>query len=151
VCITGIEAPKSTVAGTPTAITIKARNFGVTAAEGYFSVSFPSGVSTARAVDSDIQMKAGVKGAAWKSGNVILDYPIVEGYVYGSPWPTNKIHRLTVEFTPTGPGFIQFYVAASAKLSNRPFVMDPRPEPQIVRDQRDEPVYCGVMAVKPKP
>jgi hypothetical protein len=82
---------------------------------------------------------------------VILDYPIVEGYVYGSTWPTGKIHRLIVEFTAIRPGFIQFYVSASAKLSNRPFVTDPRPGVQVVRDQRDEPVYCGVMEVKSQP
>jgi hypothetical protein len=151
VCITSIEAGQSTMVGKPTQITIKARNFGLTAVEGYFSVSFPSGVSVARAVESDIQTKTGTKGGAWKSGNVILDYPIVEGYVYGSTWPTGKIHRLIVEFTAIRPGFIQFYVSASAKLSNRPFVTDPRPGVQVVRDQRDEPVYCGVMEVKSQP
>ncbi len=111
---------------------------------GTFPCHFPRGVSVASAAESDIQTKTGHKGSKWKSGQVILDYPIVEAYVYGPPgWPMKKSHHLTVEFTPNRPGFLQFYFAASAKSSNQPFVNDPMPGPRSIRDQRDEPVYCG--------
>jgi len=41
--ITGVEAPDSTIVGKPVLIEIKAKNFGLDAEEGYFSVSFPAG------------------------------------------------------------------------------------------------------------
>jgi hypothetical protein len=149
VAITSVEAPDSTIVGKPTLIEIKAKNFGLDAGEGYFSVSFPAGVAVARAAKSDIQTKTGRKGNEWKSGQVILDYPIVEAYVYGPPgWPTKKSHHLTVEFTPDRTGFLQFYYGASAKANTRSFVNDPVPAHRFIKDQRDEPVYCGVIEVK---
>lgn len=150
--ITCVDAPDSAIVGRPTLITIKAKNSGLDAGEGYFSVSFPSGVSLAKAAKSDVHTTLGSKDGKWKGGQVILSYPIVEASVCGPlGWPKNRSHYLTVEFTPNRPGFLQFYFAASAKLSNRPFVTDPNPGIGMIQDQRDEPVYCGVIEVKSQP
>jgi hypothetical protein len=151
VAITSIRAPASIVLGESGQIEIKAKNLGLDATQGYFSVSFPEGVSSAIAVGSDIQTKEGHKTTRWKSGQVILDYPIVEAFIYGSPgWPSNKSHHLTAKFTPNRAGFLQFYFSASAKLASQPFITDPAPGIHTIVDQRDEPVYCSVIEVKPR-
>ncbi len=150
--ITSVEAPASAVVGKPICITVKAKNFGLGATQAYFSLSFPSGVSAAAAAKSKLQTKVGAKGDSWTSGEVVLDYPIVEAFVYGASeglhrWLTNKSHFLTAEVTPSRRGLMQFYVSASAQSGDQPFVNDPRPELGALLDQRDEPVYCGIIEV----
>ncbi len=147
--IFSVDAPDSAVVGKPVHITVKAKNFGLAASQTYFSLSFPSGVSVGAAT-SDLQTKMGVKGKSWKSGQVILDYPIVEAFVYKPPaeqpgWPGKISHFLTVEITPVCCGLMQFYASASAKSGDKPFVNDPKASAML--DQRDEPVYCGVIEV----
>jgi hypothetical protein len=151
--ILNVDAPESSVMGNPVRITIKAKNFGLGASQAYFSVSFPAAVRLATAVESDLATKVGKKGDHWKSGSVILDYPIVEAYVQKSPseasaWPKNQSHFLTAECTPTLPGLMQFYVSASAKSGDQNFVNDPKAS--SVLDQRDEPIYCGIVEIHSK-
>jgi hypothetical protein len=152
--IMSVEPPESPVVGEPFHITIKAKNFGLGASQAYFSISFPSGIETAKALKSDIDTKVGKKGDAWKSGSVILDYPIIEAFVYKPPneasgWPKNRSHFLTVEATASRAGLLQFYVSASAKVGDQPFVNDP--EMSSTLDQRDEPIYCGIIEMEEKP
>ncbi len=148
--ITSLEAPTSAIVGQQLNITIKAKNFGSDAAQAYFSLSFPS-LPTVALVNSDLGTKTGVKGEHWKSGQVILDYPIAEAYVYNAPgsqgpnWLRGKTHYLIAGVTPKRRGLLQFYISASAKVGERPFVNDPKASPLM--DQREEPVYCGVIEV----
>jgi hypothetical protein len=150
--ITSVEAPASAVVGKSISITVKAKNFGLDATQAYFSLSFPSGASVSAAPKSDVRTKNDAKGDHWTSGQVILDYPIVEAYVWRAPegppgWLKNKSHSLTAEVTPSRRGLMQFYVSASAQSGHGPFVNDPKPELGALLDQRDEPVYCGIIEV----
>ena len=150
--ITGVEAPSTAVVGQLVNIRVTAKNFGATASQGYFSVSFPS-YSRAPVLKSDLpRTKTGVKGSEWSSGQVILRYPIGEALVYnpaGDPersWARHKAHFLSAEI-PERPGLLQFYVSASSKSGNGPFATDPKDGHLL--DQREEPVYCGVIDIHP--
>ena len=147
--IVDIEAPDSAVTGGLVEITIKAKNLGLHAEQGYFSVSLPSGASNPRIVSTDVHPQPGFKGDHWKSRQVILNYPILEAQVYPS-WPTKTTHQLTVSFVPRTAGLLQFYVAASSKSGSQSFVNDPPLDSRSLLDQRDEPVYCGVIEVREK-
>jgi hypothetical protein len=144
-----IQAPSTAVAGEPLRITIKARNEGTGSVTGYFSVSLPSSSTDERVVESDLKTKIGGRGTKWKGGQVILDYPILEAYESG--WPRSIAHHLTVELTPTKPGLFQYYVSASSNIGNGVFVNDPVEDSGAILDQRDEPVYCGVIGVVAAP
>jgi hypothetical protein len=151
--ITGVEAPSSAFTGEPIMISVKAKNFGPDAPQGYFSVSFPSGPSVA-ILESDVRTKIGQKRGRWKSGQVVLDYPIAEALIYVPPdstgplWRRGDTHYMTVQVAPARRGLFQFYVSASVKMSTGPFVNDPTSSAFL--DQRDEPVYSGVIEVKDK-
>jgi hypothetical protein len=150
--ITNLEAPSKEVVGRPIRITLTAKNFGAFAKEGYLAVSFPGGVSEVTIIDSDIPTKRGKQGDAWKGRQVILSYPIAEAYIYTpdkpTGWPTMIAHRLTVEVTAARHGLLQYYVSCSSKVDNGPFIYDPQRTAALL-DQRDEPVYCGVVDVQP--
>jgi hypothetical protein len=148
--ITSVEAPNSTAFGKPINITITAKNFGADAPQAYFSISLPS-CSTAPSLASDLRTKKGSKGEPWKSGQVILKYPIGEAFIYNPPrsteptWMRGKSHYLVATFIPERSGLLQFYVSASAKPDEGIFKTDPKDAEFL--DQRDEPVYCGVIDV----
>ena len=80
--IVDVEAPASGAVGHPIQISAKAKNFGADARQAYLTLSFPSGVSAATAIGSDIKTKCGQKGDSWKAGEVILGYPIAEGFIF---------------------------------------------------------------------
>jgi len=110
---------------------------------------FPSGPPDLRIV-SDIQVKLGKKGERWKAGQVVLRYSIAEMHVYGTAgqigWKENISHRVEVEFVAPRTGLFQFYVSASSKNAGQEFSYDPIDA--ALRDQRDEPVYCGVIEIQ---
>ena len=144
--ISGLEWPRRPVpTDQPIRIRVQARNFGQTAAQGYFSLSFPFGVTNVKIVESDLpDTRVGERGQRWKSDQVILDYPIAEAAVRHRPeWLTKVSHTLTVEVVPNRRGIIQFYVSSSAFSAAGQHVLDPSDTPLL--DQREEPVYCGVI------
>ena len=71
-------------------------------------------------------------------------------FAYGTAgqirWKENISHWIEVEFVASRRGLFQFYVSASSKIVQQEFSHDPANAP--LRDQRDEPVYCGVIEIK---
>jgi hypothetical protein len=114
------------------------------------SLSFPSEPAELRILGSDIQAKLGKKGESWKARQVVLRYSIAEMSVYGTAgqigWRENISHRIEVEFTAPRPGLFQFYVSASSKNAGQQFSLDPINA--ALGNQRDEPVYCGVIEIQ---
>jgi hypothetical protein len=144
-----VEWPETGTLGHPISITAIAKNLGDIALEGYLSLSFPSGMGEIQVINSDLETKAGKKGQSWCSGQVILQYPIAEAYVSPHdlhyPWCPGAAHSITVSATPLRRGLIQFFASTSFVGSELPFMHDPNESP--LRDQRNEPVYCGVIEV----
>jgi hypothetical protein len=89
----------------------------------------------------------GESGQPWKAKEVILDYPIAEVSLWkGQPvWNAKVTHSLTVEVVPERRGLIPFYISSSAFSAEGRHRLDPEDAPLL--DQRDEPVYCGVIEV----
>jgi hypothetical protein len=128
-------------------IRVVARNFGDMASEGYFSISFPGDGAQIRSVASDVSTRIGRRPEHWKGERVILQYPIAEARVQSSepPWRPEIAHFMEVEAVPNRRGLIQFYVSASSRYAKGSYYFDP--EQSLLTDQRDEPVYCGVIRV----
>jgi hypothetical protein len=148
--ISHVECPAVAIAGDLITITAHAKNFGIAAEQAYVSLSFPSEPAELRILGSDIQAKLGKKGESWKAGQAILRYPIAEMFVYGTAghtgWKENISHWMTVEFKAPRAGLLAFYVSASSEIADQQFSLDPINA--ALRDQRDEPVYCGVMEIR---
>jgi hypothetical protein len=92
----------------------------------------------------------GKKGERWKSGQVILRYPIAEMFVYGGAgqvrWAESISHSVEVECVAVRPGLLPCYASASSKNAGQEFSQDP--SNAVLMDQRDEPVYCGVIEIE---
>jgi hypothetical protein len=148
--ISHLEHPPTAIVGEPVRITAHAKNFGTAAEQAYVSLSFPSGPADPRILGSDIQVKLGKKSERWKAGQEILRYSIAEMQVYRTAgeigWKENISHRIEVEFTAPRAGLFQFYLSASSKNAGQEFSLDPMSA--AFRDQRDEPVYCGVIEIQ---
>jgi uncharacterized protein YuzE len=148
--ISHLEYPSNAITGELIRITAHAKNFGAAAEQAYVSLSFPSEPDDLRILGSDIQVKLGKKGEIWKAGQVILRYAIAEMFVYGPAgqigWRENISHWIAVEFIAPRPGLLSFYVSASSKIADQEFSQDPINA--ALRDQRDEPVYSGVIEIQ---
>jgi len=144
-----VEWPERGILGHQFSITAIAKNLGNIALEGYLSLSFPSGMGEIRVINSDLETKIGNKGQLWCGGQVFLQYPIAEAYVSPTEtyhaWQPWKAHFITVSAVPLRRGLIQFYASTSYVTSNSPFMHDP--SESSLRDQRNEPVYCGVIEI----
>jgi hypothetical protein len=134
--------------GQPFEIRLKARNNGREAHQGYFSISFPDGVDNL-SIESNTDTQLGLTGGSWSGGNLVLTYPIAEGFKYGDEpaWPSGKEYFINVRGYPKRKGLLWYYVNAScydAPLNDRRW----DPKRQILdKDQRDEDVYCGTIEV----
>lgn len=146
--ISRVSWPKQAALNQPIQITVVARNFGQMADTGYFSLSFPSGTTGVKITKSSLpSSRVGQIGQSWKSTQVILDYPIAEAFMWKSQqgWKPKGAHSLTVEVVPVRHGLLQFYVSSSTFLGDGRHRLDPPGGPLL--DQREEPVYCGVIEV----
>ncbi len=148
--ISHLDYPLTAIAGDLIRITVHAKNFGKGAEQGYVSLSFPSGPADVKILGADINVKLGKKGDGWKAGQVVLRYSIAEMHVYGTAgqigWRENISHSMEVEFIAPRAGLLQFYVSASSRNADQEFSQDPINA--TLRDQRDEPVYCGVIEIQ---
>jgi hypothetical protein len=146
---THVDFPERTTADQPVRITAHASNFGEGARQAYVSLSFPAGVDRVKIIDSDLTSKLGHKGDKWKAGQVILRYPIAEMFTYQAKdqigWKTNAAYAVTAEVATSRRGLLRFYLSASSQSGDQDFSHDPTEAP--FRDQRDIPVYCGVIEV----
>lgn len=148
--VTSLQAPSSIEIGQPFEIRLTARNNGNHAHQGYFSVCFPDGADDLT-ITSNVDMKIGQKGSSWCNGNVILSYPIAEGFLHSDKepvWRSQKEFFITVKGYPKRKGLFWYYVNASsydAELRDRRW--DPV-TPTLDVDQRGESVYCGVIEVR---
>jgi hypothetical protein len=146
--ISRLDWPRSAAINQPIRIRVLARNFGQTAEAAYFSLSFPVGISDVKISESSLpDSRVGERGQPWKAKEVILDYPIAEVSLWkGQPvWNAKVTHSLTVEVVPERRGLIPFYISSSAFSAEGRHRLDPEDAPLL--DQRDEPVYCGVIEV----
>jgi hypothetical protein len=147
--LTSVESPKYISLGQPFEITLRARNIGHDTAEGYFSVSFPNGVDDLKIVEANTSTQDGARGKAWANNRLILSYPIAEGFRYGtdSPWLSTEEYYIKVQGYPKRKGLMWFYISASCPdAATGRWVNDPA-EKILDMDQRNEPVYCGVIHV----
>ncbi len=148
--ISHLDYPLAAIAGEVIRITAHAKNFGAAAEQAYVSLSFPSEPADLRILESKIKTRLGKKGESWKASEVVLRYSIAEMFVYGTAgktgWKENISHSMTVEFIAPRPGLFQFYVSARSRNAGQEFSQDPTGA--ALRDQRDEPVYCGVIEVQ---
>jgi hypothetical protein len=146
--ISRVNWPRHATLNQPIQITVVAQNFGQIADTGYFSLSFPSGTTGVKILKSSLSnSRVGEIGQSWKSTQVILDYPIAEAFMWKSQegWKPKAAHSLTVEVVPVRHGLLQFYVSSSTFLADGQHRPDPPRGPLL--DQREEPVYCGVIEV----
>lgn len=147
--ISYLEYPRTAITGELIQVKAHAKNFGVATEQAYVSMSFPTEPSDLRILGSDIQTKLGKRDGRWTSGQVVLRYPIAEMFVYGTAgqiqWKENISHWIEVEFMASRPGLFQFYVSASCKNDGQDFSYDPINS--AFSDQRNEPVYCGVIEI----
>ncbi len=148
--ITSVEAPTTVSLAQPLEITVTTRNTGADARQGYFSVSFPSKVENVKIVDTNTSKKIGQKGDSWANGRVILNYPIAEGFRYSgnSPaWLSDKEYFIKVRAYSNQMGLLRFFVNACAQdNTSSEWKWDPFGE-RFDLDQRNEPVYSGVISV----
>jgi hypothetical protein len=152
--ITSLEAPAEISLREPFEIILKARNNGKAAAnQGYFSISFPDGVSQLKIetnANSKIATKLGSEYESWANERIILSYPIAEGFKYdaeGPSWPSGSEYFIKVSGYAKRKGFLWFYVNACCRdESTGQWKWDPD-ECLLDVDQRDENVYCGVIDV----
>jgi hypothetical protein len=114
------------------------------------SLSFPSEPADLKNVRSDIQVQLGKKGEKWKAGQVVLRYSLAEMFAYGTAGhirsKENISHSISVEFIAPRPGLFQLYASASSMNAGQECSWDPINA--TFRDQRDEPVYCGVIEIQ---
>ncbi len=147
--ITHVQYPLTIRAGEEFRIIVRARNEGHVSREGYFSVSFPDAVSDGdiEIVETDLAHRIGKAKGAWSNDTVILAYPIAEAFK--SPWEPGQEHFLTVRARTHRTGWLPFFINSSSRDSTKQkdaFETDPSPGmPHI--DQRNEPVYCGILDV----
>ncbi len=148
--VSHLDYPSTAIVGEPIRMTAHAKNFGTAAEQAYVSLSFPSGPADLRILPSDMRTRLGKKGERWKAGQVVLRYAIAEMFTYGPAgqvgWKENISHSISVEFIASRVGLLPFYVSASSKNADQEFSQDPIDA--ALRDQRDEPVYCGVIEVR---
>jgi hypothetical protein len=146
--LTGIKMPTVVTIDQPIHIEIRARNYGGPAGQAYFSASFPIGFDSIKVLHSDCQTKIGTKNEGWANNRITLRYPIAEGFTYLKPfWDSGIEHCLIVEARATARGLLQIYFNSSCQADPLPFTFDPTPTDSRLRDQRGEPVYCGVIQV----
>lgn len=146
--ITSLEAPPIISVGQPFEITLKAKNNGRPARQGYFSVSFPDGVDKL-SVESSADTRVGMKGDLWKADAIVLDYPIAEGFKFGDGpvWPGGKEFYIKVTGYAKRKGFLWFYInACCCDAGTDRWAADPQEQLMDV-DQRGENVYCGLIEV----
>lgn len=147
--ITSLQSPPFVYLGQPFEITITAKNNGSDAFQGYFSVSFPDGVDDL-SIESNTETKIGKKGELWKGEQVVLNYPIAEGYKFGeaSTWQSGKEYYIKVRGYARHKGFFRFYInACCGNEAGNQWGFDPN-KPLFDIDQRDENVYCGIIEIK---
>ncbi len=152
IIITSVNAPTIVSMNQPFEITICARNNGADARQGYFSVSFPSKVENVEIIDTNASKKLGQKGDPWKTHNsiVTLNYPIAEGFRYSKDnpsWRRGKEYFIKVRAYPKQKGLLRFFVSASS-MDNASGKRQWDPFDKILDlDQRNQPVYSGVINV----
>lgn len=147
--LTGIKMPAVATNDQPIHIEVRARNYGGPAAQAYFSASFPFGFDGVKVLHSDCETKIGLRNDSWANKRIVLRYPIVEGFSYQKPvWAPRVEHCMIFETRVTPrTGLLQVYFNSSSQTDPLPFTFDPTPIDSPLRDQRDEPVYCGVIKV----
>lgn len=146
--LTSIKIPGVATIDEPIRVEIRARNYGGPAGQAYFSASFPRGFDNIKVLRSDCKFNIGRTNESWGNGSIILHYPIAEGYTYSEPfWAPRIEHCLIIEAQATSTGLLQIYFSASCQTDPLQFAYDPTPVTSPLRDQRDEPVYCGVVEV----
>jgi hypothetical protein len=91
--------------------------------------------------------RIGKAGDFWKARQIVLEYPIAEAHIWKSSdmWQPKVANFLEVEIVPEAPGLLQFYASASTFLADGRHRLDP--PSALLLDQRNEPVYCGVIEV----
>ena len=147
--LTSVKMPDVVTLDQPVRFEVRARNFGGAAGQAYFSVSFPIGFERVSVLHSDCQPKVGLRNEPWANERIVLRYPIAEGFSYGEPFWQPRVERsMTVEACAAAKGLLQVYFSCSCQTDPLPFIYDPRPTESPLRDQRDEPVYCGVVEVR---
>lgn len=148
--ITSVEAPTIVSAGQPFEIIVKARNNGANARQGYFSVSFPSKVENVEIVEANTSTKMGKKGDSWGNGKVVLSYPIAEGFRYSedtAAWFGGAEYFIKVRAYSSQKGLLRFYInSCSQDIASSEWKFDPIINGLDI-DQRNEPVYSGVISV----
>lgn len=148
--ITSVEAPTTVSVGQPFEITVKARNNGANAKQGYFSVSFPSKVENIEIIETNTSKQFGKKGDTWGNGKLILSYPIAEGFRYSEDapsWYSGKEYFIKVRAYSTQKGLLRFYVNSCCQdNASGDWKWDPFRH-ELDTDQRNEPVYSGVITV----
>lgn len=152
--IRSLEAPSRIQLDEPFEIVLRARNNGKAAAnQGYFSVSFPNGARNLKLdtnADRNLGTKIGTEYESWANERLILEYPIAEGFKYDETnpvWPSGTEYFIRVSGYAKRKGFLWFYVNACCRNENTgQWKWDPE-ELLLDIDQRDEPVYCGIIEV----
>lgn len=145
VVITHVEYPTTVSLRQPFEITTRARHDAPSRQEGYFSASFPDAVDEdIEIVDTDVSQRIGRTNDAWAAGRVILRYPITEAFE--NSWESGHEHYLKVRARSRQAGWLRFFVSASSNDDSRGWQFNP-PEDAVYKDQRGEPVYCGIVDV----
>jgi hypothetical protein len=147
--LTSVKIPDVVTLDQPVHFEVRARNYGGPAGQAYFSVSFPLGFDRVNVFHSDCQSKVGLRNEPWANERIVLRYPIAESFSYGEPfWLPQVEHSMTVEACATAKGLLQVYFSCSCQTDPLPFIYDPSLTDSPLRDQRGEPVYCGIVDVR---
>ena len=146
--LTSVKMPDVVTLDQPVHFEVRARNYGGAAGEAYFSVSFPIGFERVNVFHSDCKFRIGLRNEPWANETIVLRYPIAESFSYGDPfWQPRVEHAMTVEACATAKGLLQVYFSCSCRTGPPPLIFDPSPTESPLRDQRGEPVYCGVVEI----
>jgi hypothetical protein len=141
--IAELEAPSHVEPDAPFEIYLSVWNNGPDAVQGYFSLSFPEGVSDLEVVEASTQSKIGTRGEMWSAGRIRLRYPIAEASM--APWPAGLAAFIRVRGRSARPGLLWYYVNACCEdAATKQWRWDPD-VPLLDKDQRDEHTYCGVI------